>query len=216
MIRLILVVMFILAFLAIRYLPWWITLSIGIALILSAKFLGWRLIAWLFTLPFRAKAKVLRDASVEVHSIRPTIRPVFEDDDDDEGMDGDENEEPEPRDYYEVEVTITPTTQSGPFQFWEYTEITLVRPRKRWDEDDDDCDVVSVELADNTVIVQKRAKVEPEADDLDEPVEDDDDIGTKVAGPHRIKMVIGTKKGVQELEFRYYMESFGILKLPSR
>ncbi len=226
MLRLILVAIFVLGFLAVRFLPWWVTLSAGIVLILLSKFLAGRFFLWLFSLPFRAKGKVLHGAQVEVHSVRPAPPPppppppevINErrylsnlDDDEDDDSDSLDDDEPAvsidiPRDFYEVEATITPRESAGPFQHWEYTEITLTRPGRRWYEDDDSCEVVSVERADGAVIIPVGQRPETEDDEYD-------DDGTKVAGPLRVKILVGVKPGLRELVFAYYFEHFGRVEL---
>jgi hypothetical protein len=177
------------------------------------------LFLWLFSIPFRAKGKVLRDATAEVHSVRPAAAPVAkacaarigQDGEDDDGADTDLEDDDEsddapdgPRDYYEVEVTITPQTPTGPFMHWEIGELTLVKPAKRWSDTDDTCKVDRVDVVrDGTVVLEKGQEDEEE------------DAGSKVFGPRRLKMLVGVEPGVRELAFSYYFEKFGKLELPA-
>lgn len=219
MIRIVLLILFVLLVLAFKFLPWWGILALGAAIIILSKFVAKRAILWLFSMPFRAKGKVLRGAVVEVHSIRATAPPIrkpsaerprlasetIDDSDQSESEDADEDfgddAEPDiPRNYYEVDVTITPGTPTGPFHLWEYAEVSLVRPNKRWDDEDDSCRIESVDLIrEGTVLLNAG--------------ESDDDDGSKVAGPRRLKMLIGVQPDVPELVFEYYFERFGRLKL---
>lgn len=217
MIRLILLVLFVLVVLAFTFLKWWQILILGAVLIVLSKFVAKRAVLWLFSMPFRAKGKVLRKASVEIHSVRaaavPARKPAAEkarlsdesngaEDEDDDDVEDHESEEPDvAREYYEIEVTITPQTPTGPFLYWDFSEVALVRPGKRWDEDDDTCRVESADLVREGTVL------------LDAGEKDDDDDGTKVAGPRRLRMLIGVKPGVRELVFNYYFESFGRLQL---
>ncbi len=244
MLRLILIVIFVLAVLAVTFLPWWVILLGGVTLILLSKFLAKRFFLYLFSLPFRAKGKVLRGATVVVHRITPTEAPpppaallrlshsrpgsqdTDEDEDEDEAeiqadeewrdQDGLEDEPNVVRNYYEIEATITPRTPQGPFFYWDFTDLTLVKPGRLWYEDDHSCRVASVELAPDGIILQNRQRVD--VDDLDEEEsenEAEDDDGTKVCGPRRVKMLVGIKQGIPELVFSYYFENFGKLQLPS-
>lgn len=233
MIRLILLAMFVLAFLAIRFLPWWVTLILGVTVILLGKVFAGRLLLWLFSLPFRAKGKVLRGATAEVHRVLPAAAPVLErtalltsvrsprengagneldlQAEDANGNDSDyeSDEEPDvPRDYYELEVTITPKLATGPFHYWDFTEVSLIQPGKRWDADDDTCRVASVKLVGAPTSIPRPPENNPQA-------ETSDDDGTKVAGPCRLTLLIGVKSGVRELVFNYYFETFGRLQLPA-
>src|SRR5262245_3352587 len=61
--------------LAFKFLPWYVLVALAAAFVLSLKFLGKKLIQWLFSIPFRAKGAALRGATVEVHSITSCARP---------------------------------------------------------------------------------------------------------------------------------------------
>ncbi len=220
MFRLILLILFILLVLAVKFVDWKILLVVGVAVIILSKFVAKRAVLWLFSMPFRAKGKVLRNAAVEVHSIRPAAAPVAKsatpqarlagasnDAEAEDDADPDEEADDEPdvvRDYYEIDVTITPQTPTGPFLFWDFSEVTLVQPGKRWDDNDDTCRVTSVDMVrEGTVLLNAGEK-----DD-----DDEDDDGTKVGGPRRLRMLIGVKPGVRDLVFNYYFEKFGKLSL---
>lgn len=235
MIRILLVVFFILSFLAIRNLPWWVSLSIGLAIILLGKYFAAAIFHRLIMWPFRAKGKVLRGASVEVHSVKPIPRPVDFDDDrlieDDELDENNELYENEaevkvPRDFFEIEVTITPQPSTGPFYLWDYHDITLGAPEQPWNSDDDTCVVYSVQRVRNVKLLYPESRsngeaetslsvrnVGPEELDDEEAQDDEFDDSSKVPGPQRLKMTIGVNHDVRELVFMYYLEKFGRLSL---
>lgn len=246
MLRMILVTVFVLLVLAIRFLPVWLSITIGISLIVLSKFLARNFFLWLFSLAFRAKGKVLRRATVVVHRVTPTATPPDrrieeawefaresrDPDDTDEDVrqvfeeelarlrdeTGDDDEIP--REFYELEVTITPQPVSGPFRHWDYTELALVEPNSRWDEDDESCDVISVDLVRAGLIVKPSEAAKPRPVDADADADEDEDEDAdcddcKVTGSQRLKMVVGVKPHVSELVFYYYFEKFGKVQLPS-
>lgn len=247
MIRLILVVLFVLFFLAIKFLPWYVNLGICVAVILLSRYLAGWFIMMLFKMPFKAKGKVLRGATAEVHRITVAgppppepetsreelrrLRAEYGDGDDDELDDDDDFDEEldaqeraareVPRDYYEVEVTITPQKTTGPFHHWDIGDLSLVTPDKKWDIDDlGVCDVYSVNIVRDGIVIPARRISDLEGDDEAEDEDDDEtdedglDFGGKVMGPHRVKMHIGVRKDIRELAFGYYFERFGKLELP--
>lgn len=229
MIRVILLILIVLLILAIKYLPLWANLAIVLAVILLVPFVARHAFLWLFSIPFRAKGKVLRGAGADVHSVRlttppaevrarlhattdhvlaahpPGVDPTEDDVEDDDTTE--QTETDTARNYYELDVTITPRPATGPFTHWEYGEVTLVRPGRRWHQDDDICVVKQVDLVrEGTVLINAGEKVEEDG----EP----EDLGSKVFGPHRLRMLIGVKPGVRELVFGYYFEKFGRVTLP--
>lgn len=239
MLRLIAVLLFVMAFLAIRFVPWWALLLSGITLLILGKFFATRLILYLISWAFSAKGKVLRGATAVVHRVTPVPKPQseWEAEQDQlnngrretdlesspadmetlqrqlrEAEDWDEDDEEVARDYYEIEVTITPIAQSGPFSHWEYTELTLVKPDQSWRDFDDSCRVESIDLVRDGIIVQHAdgSRVTEFDDELDA-----DDDGTKVVGAHRLKMVVGIQQGIRDLAFNYYFVKFGELHLPA-
>lgn len=208
MIRLVLLLLLVGLILAIRYLPWWALLGGPVLLIVLFWLLRGRIFWWLlgrlFMLPFKAKGRVLRKASIEVHALRPVANPeqermkLLEAQAASENGEEEEGEPPPPPDiprlYYELEVTITPRAPSGSFKHWEPGELLLVKPGKRWDEDDDSCKVARLEIDDGGTFQE--------------------DEGMKYFGPQRLRMIIGVKPGVAVLTFAYYFEQFGEVKLP--
>jgi hypothetical protein len=219
MFRIILLLIIIALILAFKFLPWYVLVALAVVFVLSMKFLGKKLILWLFSLPFRAKGAALRGATVEVHSIAacaPPERPVEEsnvggdEEGSDDGESPDEEAPPgegqliacdvpteEPRNYYRVEATITPGSKKQLFQHWEIGEVGLVLPKYSpfGGNGDDSCRVEALEV------------------ELDGAFTPDD--GYKLMGPQRLRFVAGVKPGVDRLVFHYYFEKFGELLIPA-
>lgn len=254
MIRLILVVLFVLIFLAIKFIPWYINLGICVVLILLSKFLIGQFFKMLFMMPFKAKGKVLKGAAAQVHRVTAAGPPEHDresplaafkqlkaltqglrkddpdesaDNFDETGLDEDEELDEEeraarnvPRDYYDIEVTITPRKTTGPFHHWDLDDLRLVLPGKKWDDDDDsECEVYSINIVRDGIVIPARRISDLEDDDEADEDEDEDDVdggdfGSKVIGPHRVKMHIGVRKDIRELAFGYYFERFGKVELP--
>lgn len=156
--------------------------------LLFFKFLGGKMVEALFSLPFKAKGKVLRGATATVQSIRPIPapppRPRGEEEDEDE-----EDRDTTPRNYYLLEVTISPKPAKGKFTRWEIGELMLQTPGAGIDDEDDACRIEKVEF------FQTGAWEE--------------DQGYKIQGEEQVRLTLAVKPGVRELEFRYYFERFG-------
>ena len=181
------------AVLAFRYLPWWALVIGFLLLILIGKFVVKRLLKKLILIPFKAKGAVLRGATATIHSVAPTTAPPTNDD----------PEEPVvPRAHYLMEVTIAPQNGNGPFQLWEPSSLELARfdavRRPESDEADDEpgCEVQKLQV------------------DTDGTWNDDE--GMKYGGAQRLKLWVAVEPGVQQLKFRYYLEEFGSVRIPSR
>jgi hypothetical protein len=205
--RLIFILVLVALVLIIKYVPWQVSVGLLVAFVFSAKFLGrWligRIINRLFLLPFKAKGAVLRDAVTKIHALEPTVLPPsmqpaieYHGDGEEDAGEKDQLQDALARDYYRIEVTITPQSSAGPFQHWEPGELRLGRPGKKWDEEDDSCEVKSLETEQDG---QFQA-----------------DEGYKYGGPLRLRLLIGVLPGVERLTFRYYLEEFGEVILPTR
>jgi hypothetical protein len=179
------------AVVAVRSLPWW-ALALGAVLLgLLGKYIVVRLVRKLFLMPFRAKGTVLKGASAHVHRISPNPAPSLPTE---SGAEVDRHEQ------YLLEVTITPVHVEGPFGMWEPGELRLVRAesvlRPESDEPDDVDDTCEV------------AKIQ---------VEDEgqwsEDEGMMYTGPQRLRLSLAVRPGTRELNFRYYFEEFGSIRL---
>jgi hypothetical protein len=204
--HLILILIAVLCSLAIKFLPWYVTLGLVVLFVLSFKFLGGKIVHWLFMLPFRAKGAILHNATVVVHSLEPTdAPPPREMDAGDEDEEGEEDEEevkedavPEgPRDYFRLDVTITPQPSKGPYQTWEIGDLMLVAPDyEPMSDDGDECRVEGVE-------VESNGQFHP-------------DEGYKLPGPQRLRLLLAVKPGTKKLVFHYYLETFGEVVFPAK
>lgn len=169
--------------------------------LLAVKMLGGRLLARLFTAPFRAKGKVLHDASVEINGVyhapepAPEHDPAVDDEDEEEVLDYDPSWS-----WFFLDVTIRPlpTAADGKgFTLWEPGELLLVGPdaspvpgEDEAEDEDAHCVVHEVDVwHDDAFRVDEQGKYE---------------------GPQRLRMHIGLPPGDRHrLQFRYYFELFG-------
>lgn len=182
---------------AVIYLPWWGTVGLIVLFAVALKLLGERIFVAVLKLPFKAKGAVLRGATAEIHSVTPTSPQARK-----MGGDDDEDEAPaKPRKWFVVDVTIKPAaapeSQSG-FQLWGPGELTLVSPTAKaddTDEDEDLCDIESVEIA------TEDGKFAA-------------DEGMKYGGPQRLRLTLAAAPEAKSLQFRYYFELFGEVRLP--
>lgn len=175
----------VLVIVAVKVLPWWAILGLLGALVVAGVLFGKKLLGALFTLPFRAKGRVLHGARAEVHSVTAAAAPVRPDG-------------PIPLSWYTVEATITPAEAAGDgsFKLWEPGELVFVRPdSKPGPPKDDEEDWGSEQLE----ILQDGGFREDEGD--------------KLAGPQRLRLLVGLPPDVKRARFRYYFEVFGEVNL---
>lgn len=207
--QVILIVVIVLAVLAIKYLPWWV-----LVILIALPILGWRYIgAGIFVLMFRRTAgqlgKVLRGATVTVHSLMAVSPPdpkvleeTFRDDDEeDEDVVGDAlDEPPEARDWYELEVTIAPQprdVESGEDDpgGWQAETLALVPPESGYGEFDVTCMIGRIE-------VEHEGRFRIAGDWCS-------------YGPERLKLLIGVRPGTKQVKFRLFFQDFGeVIELP--
>jgi hypothetical protein len=228
--------------LAVLYLPWWGWVGIAAVVVLlpvSVRLLvRWKVRSFLrelesetpagmppfFAAAFKMKGSVLRQARVVVHAVQPAEAPpplppapgsgAAERADmpspgplalpppetpdagraDEQGQAAAEAPGGPPRDYYLLDVTIRPTHRGIGFGRWQPGELALTAPDSGWLDADDSCQVVSVQ-------VEQGGAFGPE-DDL------------RYAGPQRLRLLVGVRRGVDRLAFRYYTEQFGEVVLP--
>jgi len=157
---------------------------------------------------FGLKARVLRGATMNVHSIKVIPEPPESKGEsgheDEEEKDARSSEQPvavsiekkEPKDYVELDVTITPKPDAY-HRFWEPTEFILSSEKIRSLADLEERsigDVHSVEVWDGAAFGS-------------------DDPG-KYPGEQRLKIVFGVKPGSKFGWLCYYNEAIGQLELP--
>jgi hypothetical protein len=206
--------------LAIRYLPWWGSLlfiagTFG-GLYLFFRFAFGRILQSIFLIPFKAKGAVLRNASVQIHSVEFATAPERQGDDDnlEEGNDVEENEkdaddenhededdggnESPAQDFYRIDVTISPTFRSQSFRHWEPSELLLMPANANPTPDADYGSSVSdVELFHNGAFGP-------------------DEAG-KYFGPQRVRILFEVPIDFpRRVKFRYYFESFSEFVLPPK
>ncbi len=121
---------------AVKYLPWYGGLAVLAGLLVALWLFGGRLLHHLLTLPFKAKGRVLRGATLEIHAVAP-LPP------------GDDQAR------FELELTLTPAAaQGGPFHHWQPGDLELCADgRSIEDRTDDGCaiDAVAIVTADGVV-----------------------------------------------------------------
>ena len=155
---------------------------------LMMKVIG-RVIKRLLLIPFKAKAAVLHNARLEVHSVRPVAVARRMEDVDDEA-------DKEMKHYYEMDVTITPADAARE-RIWEPGELVLTtEPVSKLDDmegkeagSQHDCKVWN-----GTEFAQ-------------------DDPG-KYPGPQRLKLTFAVKPGTSKAWMQYYNETVGAVELP--
>ena len=186
------------------------------------KSLAKKFALWLFGM----KARALRGATMNIHSIKSIPKPPErepepdEEDEDEELEDGEAKEaspiaeatpaatsdavakttEPEdPKDYIEMDVTITPKVGASPHCVWEPTELILTSSKIKSLADLEEKDVGSV----HSVEIWNGTAFGP------------DDYG-KYPGEQRLKIIFEVKPGANTAWLHYYNEPIGQLNLPVR
>ena len=181
---------------AFRYLEWWQAL-----LVAEGTFLVLALVCrWLIRRAIRRtvgqlgdaargifgeRGQVLRGATADVHTVRPTDPPA----DDRPGLR-----------WYEVEATIFPDpTQAGPTNLWDLTALRLVpadaAPPTPFAEPTGD------EYVPHELVLLEEGK----------PVIS---VDGRVTGPRRLRFRVGVPPAVRDLLFRYDFEQFGPFRIP--
>ena len=180
---------------AFAYLPWWQAILAEAALFLvtvaAAKLLLRRAVG---RVPgaiarglFDVKSRVLRGATADVHHARPVGAAALVD------PAADLSPENIPADavWYEVEATIFPDpAQAGPMTHWDLSDLRLVSAGRVRDE----FELHDVREIENGEVI--------------------DASGGKPAGPQRLRFRVAVPPAVRELQFRYYFEQFGRVRLP--
>jgi len=206
------------------YLEWWQALIVIIALIFAFVFAAKFIIRSFFSnigkammAGFEIKAKVLKGATADVHSVEaapvppPRVIDQVEDEDeaDDEQDEDDEEDEDEDEDeadrdlnYYRLDVTIRPGPQDGPMSHWDVSDLCVV---------DAKAPPLKLSLGDESdagegfhfhdVKIVENGRLAP------------DEQG-KYQGEQRLNLLVGVSPTLRELKFRYYTEDFGRIPLP--
>lgn len=202
------------------YLEWWQAIAASmltfVVLVQGAKFLiryAIRRVTGGFDLSqgiegfavnmIRTKSQVLRGASADIHSVRPIAEPPEMTDDEvepDEDMIDSERVQI-PMNWYEVDVSIyPPTNPNGPMTHWNVDDLILIP----FDVDVSE-DMESLQSSEQFGMVNLMTVENGEARDLDDG---------QVTGPLRFRFDIAIPRGIREVKFRYFFESFGRIRLP--
>ena len=202
------------------YLDWWqavlVSLATFLALIYAAKqvvrstFKNFRKLAeGMFT----EKSRVLRGATVTVHSVNPAVMPeelreqtreVIDADRDADNEEGADDGTPDYENYRwcEVELTVFPdSTQTSTFQSWDVGDLRVVpldAPKLEF-LNAEQLDSPEFDLW-NVRVVSDGAVAELDND--------------KLIGPRRLRFVVGVPRGVRLVKLQYFFEQFGRVELP--
>ncbi|OWK36488.1 hypothetical protein [Fimbriiglobus ruber] len=179
------------------HLEWWqavlVSAATFIALVYIGKLLVRRTVRQVKNMVakslFDGTSRVLRNADVDIHSVRPAVTPRGAVDRANTAM----NTRAGNPTWYEIEATIFPDRQqTGTSVAWDLNDLRLVPA--------DPPDANSpIELHD-LVLIENGSPVIP--------------IDTKFDGPRRVRFTAGVPRGVRELQFRYQLETFGLVKIP--
>ena len=221
--------------LAIRYLPWYVSVGLLIAFFVSAKYLFRWGIRRALMIPFRMKGGALRGATIEVHSVEPTTAPVrrVEPEVDEEEERQGELETIRTTDAEGVTTEVLSPVSDGDESEEEREEVEDRTPRDWYRID------LTIRPTPNPggfqfwepsefFLVPYDMKVSLDSLDGDEtsPVEEvrvwdpetrqwmKDDPG-KYPGEQRLQLVFGIKPAApRRWKLQYYFESFGEIELP--
>jgi hypothetical protein len=177
---------------AIKFLPWWASLSLLLVGVLAVRWGVQHLLRRIFIIPFRMKGKVLADALVDVHSIEPAPIPMVESDEEDSNY--------QQLAWHYVDLTITPTQQTGGFTAWEPSELILVPPNAKAEDIESGYDSEICTIHDFKVYADDQFA--------------EDEYG-KYEGAQRLQLHLGVQPNTHQLKFRYYFELFGRVTIPA-
>ena len=203
------------------YLEWWqallVSLTTFVLIIVLGKFLVRRTLGNLKNLAkgmFDAKSRVLRNATADIHTVKPTEMPQVVRNLLAEAREGNgeefEGAEVDDADlamkdhaWFQIEATIFPdASQAKEMQHWDLDDLRLIpfdTPKSDFTDDDRE-DGDEFDLHDVALIRDEDAIKSEES---------------KFHGPQRLRFAVGVPRDVRELKFQYYFEQFGHIKLPS-
>jgi hypothetical protein len=199
----ILLVLIILLILAIKYLPWW---ALVLLLLGGGLLLQWGVkfgLQYVMLLPFKAKGQVLKGAAVRVHNIQPTNMPTLRQDNTDLAGFAEKRSRYHELKWYTLDVSIAPQQPESavPFSAWEPSDLLLVAPGKKVRRLEHLADADACEIHDYEIYQADRFQV---------------DQAGKHLGSQRLRFLVGVQPDTQQLQFRYYLELFGIVDFPNQ
>lgn len=203
------------------YLIWWqailLTIAAFVLMNLVVKRLAMRSLKGMMQFAtdlVQIKSQVLRGAKIEVHSIQSVFPPAHEieavaNPDPDEGLSKEEIAEDvawvRDLNWLEIDATIIPDSNAkGAMEHWDLFDLVLVPANAKAvdlfamagnDAPSEDVYFSEVRLVENGQAIE---------------VEEG-----KFLGPKRIRFIAGFPPELQEVKFRYYVEQFGLIQLPS-
>jgi hypothetical protein len=204
------------------YLEWWQAIlasaAVFILLIIGAKVLIQSAFGNLKKMAqgmMDEKSKTLRNASIEVHSVKTVkmpseieeeMRQVIDGNNPD-GDEDDEEEEPPQQDYanfhwVEVELTLfTDADEQGKISGWDVSDLRIVpidaKPIEFMSMDDEES--AEFDLYEIHIVKESVASVWQ---------------GDTLHGPQRIRFTTGVPRGTRLVKMQYYFEHFGRIELP--
>jgi hypothetical protein len=177
---------------AIKFLPWWASLSLLLVGVLAVRWGVQHLLRRILIIPFKMKGKVLANAVVDVHHIEPAPMPLQESDE--------EESDYQQLAWHYVDVTISPTQQTEGFAAWEPSELILVPTHAKAEDLESGYD--------SEVCIIHDFKVYTDA------LFTKDEYG-KYEGTQRLRLHMGVQPNTRQFKFRYYFELFGLITIPA-
>jgi hypothetical protein len=197
------------AVVAIKLLPWWAILVgfiVGVlAIVLAIKLLMHRLLV----APFLAKGRVLKGATMVVHSNEPGEAPAWDDEHKEELRETGAPETDEElaeelarekeceHAFYWIEATITPREPKGGFTHWEPSELVLMPP---------EANAADIDAEDVGGVFETYVWI-------DGQFREDED--GKYPGEQRVRLLVGIEPTMQRAKFRYYLCDLCDVEFPS-
>lgn len=191
------------------YLEWWQAILVSFATFVLLTYVGKLMIrsaiAGLGNFAselFRVKSRVLRGATVDVHSVHrlpvPKALAILKD-----GGSYEDSAESADRAWYQIEVTLFPAAVSpGPVGLWDLDDLQLVpfdTPDRKGLTEADELEKVRF---DRVWIIEKSKAIEQES--------------SRFQGPQRLRIAAAFPKGIPVWKFRYLFEQFGRIELSTR
>ena len=204
------------------YLEWWqaILASLGTFIIMSwvAKKLALSTFKGMMRFAnelIETKSRVLRGATIDVHSVKPIAPPQSELD---AVTDSDPEDDRTPaevaedialiknQNWYEIELTLFPEANvSGPMEHWDIYDLRLV-PRNAKA-------INPFSMSNDGDAAEEEEVFFSEIQVIDNGVPRDPEDG-KFVGSRRLHFTAGFPRSETEVKFRYYLEQFGLIRLP--
>jgi hypothetical protein len=184
---------------AIKFLPWWASLTLLAIGIAGIRWGSKLFLKQVFMVPFKMKGKVLAGASVKMNGCTAAPRPSSCRYGDEE-LDEETNQRYQQMEWYYLDVSINPVAQSEGcgFMLWEPSELIMVSTNVKAKDLENGLDGDACEMHDCKIFVDGQF------------VEDEE---SKYEGSQRLQLHIGVLPSINKLQFQYYFELFGSIAL---